>query len=177
MKNSLLSLLFVFIAATGCNKEKPLCAGCGNPVIYQGEITARTKDSVSIESAFALFDTLNLPIDMIGYFSYHSALPADSMASIKKYLKSRPYIDSNFKVGINAIVSPTVININIGFGAMNIASQQDWIALKTQMMLTDNNDSMKVFRIQVPKGQEQSWADSLNKYSIIKYAGPIMLAP
>lgn len=166
MTKYLMFFMAVIAFGSSCTKSKPQPIPDG-----PGMIQLRVKDSVTIDQAFALLDSFNLPVVVVNGFAYTSAWPEDSIDVIRKYLSARKYVSR--LMAVDLVGSPSVINVKADLVDVSGADKQDWLALIAQMKLTDIANPGKRFEISFP-GQGDYWIKRLSGYAIVKDVSAMM---
>ena len=136
-----------------------------------GDVLVVTKDGVSTEEAFNLFNKYNLIIKTFGG-SYKSALSEDQVDHIINIINSKPYVNPVWKLTRGAVYPHYLtkeLNVEVHFENLDKNNQTDWLNTKNQLQLKEENLGMS-FHLRVPIRQEGKYIRTLNKYPIVKAA-------
>jgi len=181
MKSFSIFLLFVVVYATGCDKTNPICAGCGSPYPVPGVVEALIRDTSAVQDVFTVCDSLGtgISISVVSGYTYTSIYSADSITSFTNYLNSKSYIDTGLYSKAYVAQSGGKILIEASLYNMSVLRQADWIATIAGLQLTERTtDSIKYVRVNVPIGQEKTYAAKLAANTgIFKWASQMFLAP
>jgi hypothetical protein len=162
--------VFFIIGIFSCSKSGSNTSNSGCDNYVKGEVIAGIKNTTSIEDAFSLFNSLDLPIDEMNGFFYTSPYSKDSLANLISYLNTKSYINARGFTASGFIHYQTgIINLTNIFFDMNAVNQQDWINTEKTLNLVDTKGGTKNIVLKVPVGQEKYWLGRLKESHMITW--------
>jgi hypothetical protein len=165
MKNVLAFLLLISVCFSCTKTDK--YNNCEHYI--RGDLSVGIKDGVPIEEVFSLFNRLDVKISKMSIYSYTSPYPQDSLASLVSYLRTKPYFEQG-TLSPNGVFLGGVILLSTHFFDMTPANQQDWIATKNALHLTEKPGLTKSVLLKVPEGKEKIWVFKLRPYDMVVWA-------
>jgi len=171
------ALLLGGLTLAACSKHEaspddtPRCAKFAAEDVIVGMQPATTAAQV-----FALANSLSFRINKMTGFGYVSALPTDSLAYVRRVLRSKPYLSAPGLPGGNASVNAVDQKIHVSDQQFDMtpANQADWLQTLQTLQLTDEtgarNAGSKTALLKVPAGSEQRWVTELGKNPLLQWA-------
>ena len=129
------------------------------------------RDTVSLQTAAALFDSLNHPILSVNGFSYVAVVPTDSQAYVLGIYKAKGYL-----LGVAEVADTgTQMTFHVALDTFGVSAQQDWFEFEAQFHLVDLHNPYKHLHIKVDSGKEAFYAKQVAQYAIVDTAPEICL--
>lgn len=166
--HKIFSAIFIFLFAISCKKEN-VNNNSTNQNFVKGEVIIGIDSNITIEQAFNYINSDGLTIAEVSGYVYTTTIPADSISYINAILNSKKYIDTG---AFSAYVFPyyltqVVYNASLLWN-MSIPAQQDFIATKNLLKMTDNLSSTKYMLLKFT-GQEEYWKNKFQTLSWVKW--------
>jgi hypothetical protein len=165
------------IALSACNKTGASPDGAPRCATYvAGDVAIGVQPAVEAAQIFELTNAQGFGIDKMSGFNYVSALPPDSLAYVRRVLRSKPYLNTQGFTGGNASVYAADRKIHVVDQLFNMtpANQADWLQTLQTLQLTDDSGarcpSCKTALLKVPTGSEQRWVTELGKNPLLRWA-------
>ena len=167
--NCIYTLVFVTLLCSCDNDD-----GC--TIRIKGKLIKATADTdIPIDSIYRTINEFDQTIKLIeaGPLNLRSEFPEDSLDFIINVIEGKSYIlDQTYnKVTFDKYFREIILNIVII--AFNDETLEDWNATMDSLKLSyhlPGRDNRFIF--EVPEGEEQVWADSLESLPIIKLSYP-----
>ncbi|HEX8504742.1 MAG TPA: hypothetical protein VF630_05200 [Hymenobacter sp.] len=164
------------LALAACSKKEASPEAeprCSNYVA--GDVAVGVQPAVEARQVFELANSLGLRIDYMSGFAYVSGLPADSLAYVKRVLRSKPYLNTRGFTGDYAFVyTDRKIHVANSQFDLNAANQANWLQTLQTLQLVDEGgarcQSCKSVFLKVPAGSEQRWVTELAKNPLLRWA-------
>ena len=164
------AFLLFLVCLVSCSKKNDQDAAVYCPEFVKTNVIAGIRNTATVEEVFAFFNTLQLRIDMMSGFFYASPYPVDSIFSLKAQFSQKAYINKGgFTPSVWAHYQTGVVQVTNLLWHMDVANQQDWIAIKNALNLSDTHGDTKNVLLIVPEGREKEWAATLRQSNLVKW--------
>jgi hypothetical protein len=145
--------------------------GCGGSLPIHGVVDVLLRDTVSIQTASALFDSLNHTICSVDGFSYRAIVAADSQSFVSGLYRAKTYLNGVAQIADTG----NQMTFFVAFDTFAAPAQQDWLAFLAQYRLTDMNSAYKHLHIKVDSGMEVFYVKQFCQFPIVDTATQIFL--